>query len=181
MRDNVATDGFGRTASEERSAVDLRNDLIRNDYGDAKLIGQPLQLPEELSKTHLPGGQLATAGVVCAIQGSRRVNHEQSEAILHHQIGGLHQKLILLISRVHPRESDVLQHSFRVKLIALSDRHNALWPEGALAVDIHRHTSAAAVLDFPLACDAQLMAELSLARAILAIQLCDSTGLDAAL
>lgn len=56
MRDDVAADRFFRVRVEHRarSAIDLRNNLIRDDYRDAELVSKPLKRPHEFGEMGLP-------------------------------------------------------------------------------------------------------------------------------
>jgi hypothetical protein len=67
---DISTDRLLRIRVEHRtwSAVNLRNNLIRDDDGNPELISQALQSTHELGKVRLTGRQLTTAVEVRSVQ-----------------------------------------------------------------------------------------------------------------
>ena len=88
MRDDIAPNRLLRIRIEHRTgpAVDLSDDLVCDDDGDAKFIGQALQSAHEFRKVGLPGGEFAAAGEVGAVEGGCAVDDEEGEAGFAHHV-----------------------------------------------------------------------------------------------
>lgn len=81
MRHDVATDRFPRVGRRSGCIVDARDDLVRDDDGDAELVREAHERPEELGEVHLPRRELATARVVGAVERSDRVDDDEREPV----------------------------------------------------------------------------------------------------
>ena len=67
----------------------------------------------------LPGGELAAAGEVGAVERGGGVDYEKGEAGFAHHVGGLVEELQLMIGIVCPCVSDVIQHLFSGQSVAV--------------------------------------------------------------
>lgn len=80
VRHDVAADRLPRVVRRARRVVDARDDLVRHDDGDAKLVGEAQQAAQELGEVHLARRELAAARVVGAVQRRDRVDDDEREA-----------------------------------------------------------------------------------------------------
>ncbi|PWN97186.1 hypothetical protein FA09DRAFT_64151 [Tilletiopsis washingtonensis] len=119
VRDNVAANRLLVVRARIAGAIDLRHDLVGDDDGDSKLVGQAHQAAQELGQMALPRAQLAAARKVGAVERRERVDDEQREARLGHHGGGLQQQLLLVVGIVRPRVRHVVQHLLAVEAEAL--------------------------------------------------------------
>ena len=88
MRDDVTSNWLLRIRVEHRAgpAVDLSDDLVRDDDSDAELVGETLESAHEFREVGLPGGEFAAAGEVGAVEGGCRVDDEEGEAGFAHHV-----------------------------------------------------------------------------------------------
>ena len=66
---------FFSIAREHASAIDLSNDLVRNDDSHLKFIGDALQGTHELSEMHLTRRELSAPTVIRPVECGRAVDH----------------------------------------------------------------------------------------------------------
>lgn len=97
MSDDVAANRLLVVCCEHSSSVDLRNDLVSHHYCHSKLVREALEVAQEFGQTHLAGRELTSAGVVCAIERRRGIDHQEGKAILAHEGRRLLEKLVLML------------------------------------------------------------------------------------
>ena len=138
VRDDIATDRFLRVGIEHgaRPAVDLGDDLIRDDDRDAELVREPLQRAHEFRQVRLARGEFAAADEIRAVEAGRGVDDEQREARLAHHLRRLVQQLELMVGIVGPGVRDVVEHLFARKAVAVGDGEESHGAEGAFGVDV---------------------------------------------
>jgi len=178
-----------------RAAVDLRDDLVRDDDGDAELVGEALQRAHELGQVGLARRQLAAANEVGAVERRGRVDDEQREARLRHHLRRLVQEAELVVRVVGARVGDVVEDFFTGEAEAVGDREeadgpggmrngrimvNGVLPECALSVDVQTLSLASAHVEWQLARHGQGVAYLALAGSELPEYLRDGASLDSA-
>lgn len=88
MRDDIASYRLLRIRIEHRagSAVDLSNNLVCDDDGDAEFVGESLECAHEFRKVCLPGGKFGAAGEVGAVERRCGVDNEKGEAGFTHHV-----------------------------------------------------------------------------------------------
>ena len=88
MRDDVPSNRLFRIRIEHRagSAVDLSDDLVRDDDSDAEFVGQTLESAHEFREVGLAGGEFAAAGEIGAVEGGCGVDDEEGEAGFAHHV-----------------------------------------------------------------------------------------------
>ena len=123
MRNDVAPDRLLRIGIEHGAgpAVDLRDDLIRNNDRDAELVRETLEGAHKFGEVGLAGGELAAAGEVGAVEGGGGVDDEEGEARLAHHVGGLVEELELVVRVVGAGVGDVVEHLFAREAVAVRD------------------------------------------------------------
>ena len=99
----------------DRSTIDLRHHLIRDDDSHSKLVCDAQQCSQELRQVHLACRQLPTPRVIRAIQGCRAVHNHQRVATLGEHGRRLDQQLGLVIGVVGASVGDVVQHIRRIQ------------------------------------------------------------------
>lgn len=112
VRDDVPSNRLLRVRIEHGagSAVDLSDDLVRDDDRDAELVREALEGAHELREVCLPGGELAAAGEVGAVEGGGGVDDEEGEAGFAHHVRGLVEELELMVGIVSAGVGDIVQH-----------------------------------------------------------------------
>mmetsp|Transcript_41501 Transcript_41501/g.69938 ORF Transcript_41501/g.69938 Transcript_41501/m.69938 type:complete len:307 (+) Transcript_41501:834-1754(+) len=176
---DVAPNGLLRVRIEHGSPVHLRHDLVREDDGDAKLVREPREHPQELRQRHLARGELATAAVVRPEQGRGGVHHQQRVAGLDHHRGGLDQQLHLMVRVEGAGVRDIVQDVVGVEPVPLGDGTASLGAERPLCVDVHGLALAPALRHGQLTGHAQRVAQLSLAAAELPEHFSDGSRFNA--
>jgi hypothetical protein len=154
--------------------------LIRDDHGDAKLVGHACQRPQELGEFLLPRGQFATSRVVGSEERGRTVHDDERVPRLGHHGRRLHKQLHLVLRVVGTGERDIVEHTGAVETVSLGDRDEPLRTECAFRVDEQRLAFTTATVHGQLTRHANLVAQLRLARAELAENLRDRTRLEPA-
>ena len=123
MRDDVAANRLLRIRIEHGagSAVDLRDDLVRNDDGDAEFVREPLEGAHEFGEVRLAGGEFAAAGEVGAVEGGGGVDDQEGKAGLAHHVGGLVEELELVVGVVGAGVGDVVEDLFAREAVSVRD------------------------------------------------------------
>lgn len=178
--DDVAADGLGRVLGEAH-AVGVGDDLVGNEDGDAKLLGEAGELTQKLGHLHLPLGQFAASGIVGPEEGRGGIDDDEGVAVLAEDGGGDLEEFHLMLAVVRAGVRDVLQRGDGVHVEPFGDGLETLGTEGPLGIDVHGLALGSAVGDGQLAGDAQSVAQLGLAGAELPKDLGDAAGLDAPL
>ena len=182
MRDDIPANRLLRIGIEHGAgtAIDLRNDLVRNDDRDAEFVREPLERAHELGEVRLAGGELAAAGEVGAVERGGRVDDQEGEARLAHHVGGLVQELELVVRVVGAGVGDVVEDLFAREAVAVRDGEEAHGPEGAFGVDVKAFSFPTAHVEGQLTGHGEGVADLGFARSEFAEYLCHRARFDAA-
>lgn len=146
VRDDIATDGFLRVRVEHGtgSTVDLGDNLIGNNDGDAEFVRETLERTHELGEVRLAGGELAAACEIGTVERGGRVDNEEGKAGLAHHGGGLVEELELVIAVVGASVGDVVEDLFAAEAVAVGDGQTADGTEGAFGVNVEAFAFTAA-------------------------------------
>ena len=138
MRNDVTANRLLRVRVEHGagSAIDLRDDLVRNDDRDAEFVREPLERAHEFREVGLAGGEFAAAGEVGAVERGGRVDDQEGEAGLAHHVGGLVEELELVVGVVGAGVGDVVEDFFAGEAVSVRDGQEAHGTEGAFCVDV---------------------------------------------
>ena len=133
----------------------------------------------------LPLGELGAPWELLPVRSDDRIDDERAEGrrlgvLACKQRARLGDRVVELVTVVDARVDDVLLHEVGVEVEARRDRHEALGSEGALSVEVERPPLAATGLARQKGGHRHRERELRLARARLAIDLCDRARLEAA-
>ena len=182
MGDDIASDGFLGIGIEHGAgpAIDLGDDLVGDDDGDAELVREALQRAHEPGQVRLAVRELAAAGEIGAVEGGGAVDDEEGKAGLAHHLAGLVQQLQLVVGIVGARVGHVVQHLFAVEPVAVGDGEAAHGPEGAFGVDVEAFAFAPAHVEGQLARHRERVADLRFARAEFPEDFRDGARFDAA-
>ena len=182
MRNDVAPDRLLRVRIEHgaRPAVDLRDDLVGDDDGDAELVGETLEGAHELREVGLARGELAAAGEVGAVEGGGRVDDEEGEARLAHHVGGLVEELELVVRVVGARVGDVVEDLFAREAVPVRHGQESHGSECAFGVDVQTFPLPTAHVEWQLTCHGEGMADLRFPCPEFAEYFRDRAGFDAA-
>ena len=177
---NITPDGLGRVLGKAHP-VGVGHDLVGNQNGHTKLLGQAGELTQKLGHLHLTFRQFATSGVVGTEEGRGGIDDDEGVTVLAEDGGGDLQKFHLMLAVVGAGVGDVLEGGDGVHVEPLGNGLEPFGAEGALGIDVHGLAFRSTVGDGQLARDAQSVAQLGLAGAEFAKDLGDTAGLDATL
>ena len=110
--------------------------MVRDDDGDAELVGETLEGAHELRKVGLPGGELAAAGEVGAVEGCCRVDDEEGEAGFTHHVRGLVEELQLMIRVVGAGVGDVVEYLFSAQAVSVGYTQQSHGTERPFGVNV---------------------------------------------
>ena len=110
--------------------------MVRNDDGDAELVGETLESAHEFREVGLAGGEFAAALEVGAVEGGCRVDDEEGEAGFAHHVGSLIQELELMIRIVGAGVGDIVQHLLARQAVSVRHRQESHRSECAFSIDI---------------------------------------------
>ena len=159
----------------------IGHDLVGNEDGDAKFLGQARQLTQELSHLHLALGKFAASHVVGTKEGRGGIDDEQGVAVLTHNGGGDLEEFHLVFRVVRTGASHVFEGDDGVESKALGNGLQAAGTKSSFRVNVNGLSFGAALGDGQLASDAQGVAELGLAGAEFSKDFGDGARLDAPL
>mmetsp|Transcript_14581 Transcript_14581/g.43843 ORF Transcript_14581/g.43843 Transcript_14581/m.43843 type:complete len:222 (+) Transcript_14581:991-1656(+) len=155
--------------------------LIDDHDGDVELLCGHDEPAEVRGQQLLALGELAAAQELGAEERHHAIHDDGAEiAVLGEDGLGKHDALHLLLVRVAATHVDIVERLRRIEAKAVGDLLDALRPEVAFGIDVKHLAHAAALLQAELRRHAERVHQLRLARAVLAVELGDGAGLDAA-
>mmetsp|Transcript_863 Transcript_863/g.2032 ORF Transcript_863/g.2032 Transcript_863/m.2032 type:complete len:234 (+) Transcript_863:571-1272(+) len=163
MSNNVSTDRLRRVLSK-RHSIWIGNDLIGHEHSHAKLLSKTSQLPQELSKLHLPLRQLSTSTVIRTEQCSGRVDNNECVTILGHDCSSHFEQFHLVFTVVGTGVGNVFEGNGWVHSESFGNGLETVGTESSFGVNVDGLSLSTTLRNGHLTRNTQRMAKLCLSR-----------------